>query len=88
MINKFQGAFEYQLKWKGYEETTWEPEDALSCPELLKAFLANIEEQEKKNASKKPVSAPTTPANGTVTKPPKRSAKVCPLYFIFYYFYI
>ena len=29
---------EFQVKWKGYEEPTWEPESHLTCDELLRDF--------------------------------------------------
>lgn len=29
----------FLIKWKGYEEPTWEPRQNLMCPEILQKFL-------------------------------------------------
>ena len=49
---KVNGSREFLVKWKGYEHPTWEPEDSLNNPQLVKEFMA----RKPKNA---PAAAPT-----------------------------
>jgi len=40
----------YHIKWKGYEETTWEPEENLSCGALLYEFDKKYKAKQRYNA--------------------------------------
>ena len=33
---------EYHVKWKNYEQLTWEPERNLHCADLIKAFKVSL----------------------------------------------
>ncbi|KAE8956363.1 hypothetical protein PR001_g31757, partial [Phytophthora rubi] len=51
-----RGEPKYHVKWKGYDETSWEPESNLHCPELLNKFkAAQLQEARalKKKATRK-----------------------------------
>jgi hypothetical protein len=36
------GSREFEIQWKGYAETTWEPENNLECQDALDAFVARV----------------------------------------------
>lgn len=38
---------EFLIKWKGYSEQTWEPEENLHCPHILEQFENNLPEKER-----------------------------------------
>lgn len=54
IINKrtTKGKTKYLIRWKGFEESddTWEPEETLNCPDLIRAF--NKKKGNKKEAIK------------------------------------
>lgn len=41
----------FLIRWKGYnsDEDTWESEDGLKCPLLLKRYFAGIEKDKRKH---------------------------------------
>ncbi|XP_011310703.1 heterochromatin protein 1 [Fopius arisanus] len=43
---KKNGKREFLIRWKGFKpsEDTWEPEDNLNCPDLIKKFMVKVEE--------------------------------------------
>ena len=34
-----EGRLEFEVRWKGYDDTTWEPEWNLDCPRMVGEFL-------------------------------------------------
>ncbi|XP_048205321.1 chromobox protein homolog 3-like [Perognathus longimembris pacificus] len=49
------GKVKYLLKWKGYSDAdnSWEPEENLHCPKLVKAFFDSQKAGEGKNGAKR-----------------------------------
>lgn len=45
-----QGRASYLLKWKNYDETTWEPVDNCECANLIESFEDVIKRNEKKKS--------------------------------------
>lgn len=54
----YKGKTKYLIRWKGWDEAddTWEPEETLSCPELIRAFKKKTKSAKstpKKSAKKR-----------------------------------
>ncbi|XP_075979187.1 chromobox protein homolog 3-like [Anticarsia gemmatalis] len=51
---RIKGKLHYLIRWKGYsaDSDTWEPENTLSCPDLINKF--NDEKENSKNKDAKP----------------------------------
>lgn len=52
---KRNGKVFYLIKWEGYDESqnTWEPEDNLSCPDILAKYIEKLEKEQKAKEEEK-----------------------------------
>lgn len=50
-----KGKTKFLIRWKGFDESddTWEPEETLNCPDLIKAFKKKTNKTVKKPKAKK-----------------------------------
>jgi transposase InsO family protein len=49
----------YRIRWKGYADTTWEPEDNLNCPKLVQEYT--------RRKARKPPALVTAASDGSTT---------------------
>ncbi|XP_053695319.1 cylicin-1 [Sabethes cyaneus] len=73
------GKILYRIRWKNYGESddTWEPEDTLSCPDIIKKYKAKMGKEETTPAKKaKPAPKKGSAKKGVKKPTPKKPAKV------------
>ncbi|XP_053606910.1 chromobox protein homolog 5-like [Plodia interpunctella] len=73
---KIKGKLHYLIRWKGYsaDSDTWEPENTLSCPELISKFhdeKENSKNKESKSSKKKNLKRKSTKKETKTSKRPK-----------------
>lgn len=74
------GKFLYRIRWKNYgeEDDTWEPEDTLSCPDIIKKYKAKMEKEEAAVTPAKkgrPASKGVAAKKGAKKPTPKKTTK-------------
>lgn len=69
-MKQSQGKRQFKIRWKGYEpdNDTWENEEDLSCPNLIKSFLEK-NKTERSNESK----AEKQAGRGANSRTPKKT---------------
>ncbi|XP_058451391.1 heterochromatin protein 1-like [Malaya genurostris] len=69
------GKMVYRIRWKnfGKDDDTWESEDTLSCPDIIKKYKAKLEKEEAASANK--AKKGPGPKKGAKKETPKKPAK-------------
>lgn len=44
-----EGKVSYKLKWKGYNEATWESKDYCNCPQLIDSYESQLARRQSSN---------------------------------------
>lgn len=66
----------YLVRWKNYgpESDTWEPEDSLSCPEIIEKYNNSLPADQKPGKKSKKAGKEEKPAAKSTSTKPKRAA--------------
>ncbi|XP_068618529.1 chromobox protein homolog 3-like [Battus philenor] len=74
---RIKGKLHYLIRWKGYsaESDTWEPENTLSCPELINKFNEEAENSKDKDIDSTQKKKGNKRKSNTKSKPPPKKAK-------------
>ena len=89
-VRKVKGKREYLLKWRGYseEENTWEPEELLTCDDLLEQFWSLRDDKPKKydkdskGSSKKKAKRLSSVSSATPQPPRSEMSDKIPEYIV------